>query len=90
MSELQDIIDILISKRESLLDEKTQELESVIKTINEKYVIREEKINKLLKECGYCEEETQCKMVDIERQQNSIASSPNAVDTLNQTFSDQE
>lgn len=61
MSDLQDIIDLLLTKRECLLDERAKEINSAIeeitRTITEKYAVRADKIETLLKECGYVEEQ---------------------------------
>ena len=53
MSELQDIIDLLLEKRNSLLEEKSNEIATAIQSINEKFAVRANKIENLLNECGY-------------------------------------
>lgn len=64
MSELQDIIELLLTKRDNLLREKSNEIKMAISTINEKYALRANKIQALLDECGYVEQTQQTSVID--------------------------
>lgn len=53
MTELQDIIEVLLTKRDEIVEQEAAEIATAISKIKEKYEVRANKITVLLQECGY-------------------------------------